>query len=366
MSAALLPAAFPMARGELLLAPMEGLLDHPLREVLTAVGGIDRCVSEFIRVTDRLLPDRVFTRIVPELRQGGRTLAGVPVRPQLLGSDPVALADNAAAIAALGADGVDLNFGCPAKVVNRHGGGASLLQEPELLARIVAEVRRAVPPALPVSAKMRLGFEDASRTVDCARALAAGGASEIVVHARTKADGYRPPAYWERIPAVRDAVAIPVVANGEIWTPADAARCRHVSGCASLMLGRGMVADPGWGLAIRAAGDALSDVANLPAHARAAPRDPAGYVRASAGGPHAPEAYGAPPAVAWEALMPRIADFWGRVADRVEPRHRAGRLKQWLNLLRRRYPEAQRAYDELRLVNDPARLAAAMFGTVAA
>jgi tRNA-dihydrouridine synthase C len=64
--------------------------------------------------------------------------------------------------------------------------------------------------------------------------------------------------------------------------------------------------------------------------------------------------------------MPRIADFWARVTERVEPRHRAGRLKQWLNLLRRRYPEAQRAYDELRLVNDPARLAAAMFGTVAA
>ena len=84
----------------LLLAPMEGLLDHPLREVLTAVGGIDRCVSEFIRVTDRLMPERVFTRIVPELRQGGRTLAGTPVRPQLLGSDPACMAENAAALRA--------------------------------------------------------------------------------------------------------------------------------------------------------------------------------------------------------------------------------------------------------------------------
>ena len=346
----------------LLLAPMEGLLDHPLREVLTAVGGIDRCVSEFIRITDMLMPDRVFTRIVPELLQGGRTLAGVPVRPQLLGSDPACLADNAAAIAALGPDGIDLNFGCPAKVVNRHGGGASLLQDPELLARIVVAVRRAVPAALPVSAKMRLGFEDTSRMVDCARALAESGASELVVHARTKADGYRPPAYWERIPAIRDAVGIPVIANGEIWTASDALRCRHVSGCDALMLGRGIVADPGLAWAIRGAeGDVDFD---LPAHARPAARDAAGYVKASAGGPHSPDAYGGPPAVAWEALLPHIADFWRRVGERVEARHRAGRLKQWLNLLRRRYPQAQRAYDDLRLVNDPAALGAAMFATV--
>lgn len=345
----------------LLLAPMEGLLDHPLREVLTAVGGIDRCVSEFIRITDMLLPDRVFTRIVPELLQGGRTLAGVPVRPQLLGSDPSCLADNAAAIAALGPDGIDLNFGCPAKVVNRHGGGAGLLVDPELLGRIASAVRRAVPASLPVSAKMRLGVYDAGLAVECAQALADGGASELVVHARTKADGYRPPAYWERIPAIREAVAVPVVANGEIWTPADARRCRAVSGCERLMLGRGMVADPGLARAIRAhpGADACAGAAP-PAHARPV----ADYVRAQAGGPASPEAYAEPPAVAWEELMPHIAGFWARVSERVEPRHRAGRLKQWLNLLRRRYPQAQRAYDALRLVNDPAALAAAMFATV--
>jgi len=357
--------------GMLLLAPMEGLLDHPLREVLTAVGGIDRCVSEFIRVSGMLMPDRVFTRIVPELLQGGRTRAGVPVRPQLLGSDPSCMAENAAAIAALGADGIDLNFGCPAKTVNRHGGGSALLVDPELLARIVAAVRRAVPAALPVSAKMRLGYEDASLAVDCARALAESGASELVVHARTKADGYRPPAYWERIPAIREAVRVPVVANGEIWTVADAERCRRVSGCEALMLGRGMVVDPGLALAIRAdrAGRALDGRTAparepaLPAHAAPAPRDEAGYVRASEGGPAAPHAYEDPPLVPWVALVPLIHDFWLRMSARVEPRHRAGRLKQWLNLLRRRYPEAQRAYDTLRLVNDPALLASTMFAT---
>ncbi len=107
----------------ILLAPMEGLLDFVLRDILTRVGGIDRCVSEFIRITDQLLPERVFTRIVPELLSGGRTFAGVPVRAQLLGSDPVCLAENAARLASLGPDGIDLNFGCPANVVNRHGGG---------------------------------------------------------------------------------------------------------------------------------------------------------------------------------------------------------------------------------------------------
>ena len=117
----------------ILLAPMEGLLDFVLRDVLTRVGGIDSCVSEFIRITDQLLPERVFTRIVPELMNGGRTFSGVPVRAQLLGSDPNCLAENAARLAALGPAGIDLNFGCPANVVNRHGGGAALLDEPETI-----------------------------------------------------------------------------------------------------------------------------------------------------------------------------------------------------------------------------------------
>lgn len=302
---------------------MEGLLDCVLRDILTRVGGVDRCVSEFIRVTDRLLPDRVFTRIVPELRNGGRTLAGVLVRPQLLGSDPSVLADNAAALAALGAPGVDLNFGCPAKVVNRHGGGAALLDEPELIARIVSQVRRAVPAQVPVSAKMRLGFNDDSRAEECAQAIADSGASELVVHARTKAHGYRPPAYWERIADLRARVSVPMVANGEIWSVQDALRCREVTGCDSLMLGRGMVADPGLALAIRAA----------------------------VGAPTAPP-------VAWSTLLPLLADFWQQVCGRVERRHRAGRLKQWLNYLRRSYPEAQAAYMTLRTLNNPADIEA--------
>jgi len=319
----------------ILLAPMEGLLDFVLRDILTRVGGVDRCVSEFIRVTNTLLPDRAFIRVVPELLNGGRTFAGVPVRAQLLGSDPMCLAENAARLAALGPDGIDLNFGCPAKVVNRHGGGAALLQEPELLARIVAAVRRAVPAHLPVSAKMRLGFNDDSRAVECALAIAAGGANELVVHARTKADAYRPPAYWERIADIREAINIPVVANGEIWTVEDAARCRAISGCSMLMLGRGMVTDPGLAWAIK----------NEEAQNNRGLNESIHEAHGTTHGPHGPF-------VTWQALLPFIADFWHLVCSRLERRQQAGRLKQWLNFLRRRYPQAEIAYMALRTVND--------------
>ncbi len=306
----------------LLLAPMEGLLDFTLRDVLTRAGGVDRCVSEFIRVTGTLLPERVFTRVVPELMHGGRTPAGVPVRAQLMGSDAQCLAENAQRLAGLGPHGIDLNFGCPAKVVNRHGGGAALLVDPALLERIVGAVRRAVPAAMPVSAKMRLGFNDASRALECAQAIAAGGADELVVHARTRADGYTPPAYWERIAPIRAALAIPVVANGEIWSVADAQRCLDISGCGALMLGRGMVCDPGLALAIRAGA--------LP------------------GGAGTPEV-----GLAWNALQPLVAEFWRLVSRHIEPRARAGRLKQWLNYLRRSHPQAEAVYAAVRTLNDP-------------
>ncbi len=314
---------------------MEGLLDFVLRDILTRVGGVNRCVSEFIRVTNTLLPERAFMRVVPELAHGGRTPSGVPVWVQLLGSDPVCLAENAARLAAMGPHGIDLNFGCPAKVVNRHGGGAMLLQYPEQLHRIVAAVRRAVPAHIAVSAKMRLGFHDASRAVECAQAIALGGASELVVHARTKADAYRPPAYWERVNDIRLAVAIPVVANGEIWTVDDAQRCRQAAGGSALMLGRGMVVDPGLALAIRQA-DAGAG----------ADRDADSVVPANADTALVP----------WQALLPLIGVFWYLVTSRLERRQQAGRLKQWLNFLRRRYPQAEAAYGELRTTNDPAHI----------
>ena len=310
---------------KILLAPMEGLLDHSLRDTRTRVGGIELCVSEFIRVTDAVLPKRAFYRVVPELLNEGKTHAGVPVRAQLLGSEPEVLAANAARLAKLNPAGIDLNFGCPAKTVNRHRGGAVLLDEPELIGQIVAAVRRAVPPNVPVSAKMRLGFNDDLRAEDCAQAIEAAGADQLVVHARTKAHGYRPPAYWDRIADLRRCVKLPMVANGEIWTVADAIRCREVTGCNDIMIGRGMVNNPGLALEIKyhdaqSQGLSLADMSQR---------------------------------FSWEQLWPLLSVFWRRMSLHVAPRHRAGRLKQWLNYLRRHYPQAQQAFDTLRLVHDP-------------
>lgn len=316
---------------QLALAPMEGLVDDLLRDVLTRVGGIDWCVTEFVRVNDTLLPPICFHRLAPELRRGARTRAGTPLRVQLLGSDPQSLAENAALACTLGAPVIDLNFGCPAKTVNRSRGGAILLREPELLHEIVRAVRAAVPAAIPVTAKMRLGFDHTAGALDCARALADGGAAQIVVHARTKADGYRPPAHWEWVARIQDAVAVPVFANGEIWSVADWRRCREVSGATNFMLGRGLVARP--------------DLAHQIAAAHAG-RD----VRA----------------MDWGTLWPLVQDFWRQVRAKLPPAYAPGRLKQWLIWLARNYPEAAELFATLRTESDCDRIDARMSGVIGA
>ncbi len=310
----------------ILLAPMEGLLDHLLRDSLTRSagtthagaglgnGGIDLCVAEFIRITNTLLPASSFYRAVPELKNNCRTPSGVPVRVQLLGSDPVCMAENAAKLASLGAYGIDINFGCPAKTVNRHGGGAVLLKDPEVMFAIVQAMRKSLPAHVPLTAKMRLGYDTPENAVECAQALSAGGAEEIVVHARTKTDGYKPPAYWEWIAKIRESVATPIVANGEIWTVDDARRCREISGCDDIMVGRGAVANPALALMISGArNDAL----------------------------------------AWSELEQLLQEFWGRVGLHVNERYRNGRIKQWLRYLAPLYPQAQQQFDAIRRITNP-------------
>jgi tRNA-dihydrouridine synthase C len=231
---------------------MEGVLDWTLRELLSAVGGIDRMVTEFVRVTDKLLPDHVFTRYCPELLQGGKTAAGTPVFVQLLGGQPGPLAENAARLAELGVAGIDLNFGCPAKTVNRHDGGATLLKEPRRLFDVLTAIRRAVPADLPVTAKVRLGFDHKDFHREIAQAVEEGGAEHIVVHARTKSEMYTPPAHWEYIASMREGRRLRFLANGEIWSVSDYWACVAKSGVQDVALGRGLVRTPTLALQIQA------------------------------------------------------------------------------------------------------------------
>lgn len=294
----------------IILAPMEGVVDHLMRDMLTRIGGFDLCITEFVRVVDQLLPRRVFTRLCPELLTDGKTPAGTPVRVQLLGQEPQWLAENAARAIELGSPGVDLNFGCPAKTVNKSKGGAVLLKETETLYRIMQAVRSAVPAQYPVTAKMRLGFEDTSLTLDNARALAEAGASELTVHARTKTDGYRPPAYWPWIAEIRKVVQIPVIANGEIWQPADAQLCRQQSGSADIMLGRGALAQPNLALRIR---DGV-------------------------------------PALPWPEVLAMLMRYSEYEIAGDKGLYYSNRIKQWFSYLRLQYPEAEALFQQLRLL----------------
>lgn len=215
-----------------------------MRALLSEVGGYSFCVSEFFRISQDVPHVRTFKLHIPELKNDARTQAGLSVQVQLLGGNPEKLALSALRAIEAGATGIDLNFGCPAPTVNRNDGGATLLKYPERLEAIVRAVRDAVPRHLPVSAKLRLGWDDEKDIHLNAQAAARGGAAWLTVHARTKTQGYRPPAHWSFIGEVRKALDIPVVANGDIWTMDDFRKCREQTECEHFMLGRSALADP--------------------------------------------------------------------------------------------------------------------------
>lgn len=296
----------------IILAPMEGVTDYHMRELLTRIGGYSRCVTEFLRVTDHLYPDRLFFQCCPELRHGGYTASGTPVYLQLLGSDPDALALNAKKAVELGARGVDLNFGCPAKTVNAHGGGSALLRTPNVVADIVRAVRDAVDPSVPVTAKMRLGFDDTTRFFETAMLIARSGASELCVHARTRKDGYRPPAHWAEVNAVQQALDIPVIINGEIWSVENSADACGDSRCGDIMLGRGALSRPDLARQIEA--DA-SNCAYTP--------------------------------MGWSEVVPMLQQLLQTAAG-FPPKYAGNRTKQWLTYLRQGYPQAERLFESVK------------------
>ena len=292
----------------ILLAPMEGVVDHLMRDMLTRVGGFDLCVTEFVRVVEQKLPARTFYKLCPELHEGSVTPSGTPVRVQLLGQHPQWLAENAQLAVELGSPGVDLNFGCPAKTVNKSKGGAVLLKETETLYQIVKTVRAAVPAGQPVTAKIRLGFEDKSLAIDNAIAITEAGADQLVVHARTKTEGYKPPAYWDWIARIREHTDIPLVANGEIWTADDALKCQQQSGCVDLMLGRGALAMPNLARTIRGEQEIMD----------------------------------------WSEVADLLIQYSGYEIYGDKGRYYPNRIKQWCGYLKRQYPQAEMLFNDIR------------------
>ncbi|PWV79808.1 tRNA-dihydrouridine synthase [Halomonas sp. A11-A] len=298
---------------------MEGVIDAHTRDLLTRQPGFDWTVTEFVRVVDARLPPRVFHKHCPELLGPSVTTPSrIPVHLQLLGSDPATLAANASQALSLGAVSLDLNFGCPAKLVNRHDGGASLLRDPRRVYAAVSAVNDAVGHAIPVTAKVRLGFADRRLALACALAAEAGGARQLVVHARTRNEGYRPPAHWEWIGRIRSRLSIPVVANGDIWTLEDYWRARTLSGCRDVMIGRGALADPWLAPRIRhwqLTGERL-------------------------------------PATPWAARAEILTRFAELQRSTLPERVVASLIKQWLNHMRVRDPEAARRFERLKRIND--------------
>lgn len=295
------------------LAPMEGVVDYTMRDLLTRIGGFDRCVTEFVRITEQRLPARVFRRYCPELDQGGRTPAGTPVYVQLLGGNPEYMALNAQKAVEVGAPGIDLNFGCPSKTVNRNDGGSALLREPQRVQSIVRAVREVVRAEIPVTAKIRLGFADAGLLDEIASGVAEAGADELCIHARTRLDGYKPPAYWQHIAPLRKKLDIPLVVNGEIWSVADARQAQVESGCTDVMLGRGSLCKPDLARMLRADQNGMA---------------------------YTP--------LVWEEVREIMLDYIPVLETGNNRKFAPNRVKQWLNYLRREYREAEALFQHLK------------------
>lgn len=300
-----------------MLAPMEGVVDANMRDLLTSVGGIDCCVTEFIRITSQKLPKGDLLKKIPELALDGCTPSGVPVIVQFLGSDAQMLAYHSEEAVELGAKGIDLNFGCPSKTVNKHRGGAVLLDEPETIYKIIKTVREQVPLEIAVSAKMRLGNKDKTLALENASAMQSAGASSLVVHARTKVEGYRPPAHWEWIKKIQRSVSIPVIANGDIWDYQDYQACREASACDDVMIGRGLLANPVLALSIKNALSGKRDIEH-----------------------------------SWLDTLLLLNKYYQRVQQQLQPPFVPGRLKQWLNMMRKRNVKAQHLFDNVKLLTE--------------
>lgn len=220
----------------LILAPMEGVGDRCFRKSMASVGGFDEAVTDFIRV-----PSCAHVESLARVYDAAETFP-IPLAAQIMGGDSELMADMAREIEARNAPRIDLNCGCPSNTVTGRGAGSSLLKEPDLLHEVAKSIVQAV--SVPVTVKMRSGFEDISLFKENLLAAQESGIAFLTLHPRTKVDGYGPPARWDLIAEAKSILKIPLVGNGDILKVEDALKMLRETRCDALMIGRGAIMDP--------------------------------------------------------------------------------------------------------------------------
>ncbi|MBQ3132773.1 MAG: tRNA dihydrouridine synthase DusB [Clostridia bacterium] len=218
------------------LAPMAGVTDRAFRDICVA-NGAAWTVTEMVSAKGLTYGDRKSDELL-ELDDSAR-----PTAIQLFGDDPTIMADAARLAMKHRPDWIDINMGCPAPKIAGNHCGSALMRDPELCRRLVAAVAEAVP--VPVTVKIRKGYSPSEvNAVEVAQACEAGGAAAIAVHGRTRGQMYAPPVDWEIIRAVKQAVNVPVIGNGDVTDGPSAAAMLAETGCDGVLVGRGALGNP--------------------------------------------------------------------------------------------------------------------------
>ncbi len=218
------------------LAPMEGVGDRCFRKAMASIGGFDEAVRDFLRVPRQAHIESLARQYTAD------EIAPIPLAAQLMGSELDLMASMAREMEKKGAPRIDLNCGCPSNTVTGKGAGSSLLKEPDFLHEVAKTIVQAV--SIPVTLKMRSGFDDISLFRENLFAAQESGIRYLTLHPRTKADGYGPPARWDLIAEAKSLLKIPIVGNGDILTVEDALKMLKTTNCDALMIGRGSIINP--------------------------------------------------------------------------------------------------------------------------